>query len=55
MIPPEETQAYLQTQFQKRMHALERAREQTRAELEQEVAAEIEQDEAEMDDEAAPA
>jgi ribonucleoside-diphosphate reductase beta chain len=55
LIPPEETQAYLQTQFQKRMHALERAREQTRAELEQEVAAEIEQDEAEMDDEAAPA
>jgi ribonucleoside-diphosphate reductase beta chain len=46
LIPPEETQVYLQTQFQKRMHALERAKVQTRAELEQEVVAEIEQDEA---------
>lgn len=45
LIPPEETQAYLSTQFQKRMHALERARQQTREELEQEVVAEIEQDE----------
>ena len=45
LIPPEETQEYLSTQFQKRMHALERARQQTREELEQEVAAEIEQDE----------
>ncbi len=46
LIPPEETQAYLSSQFQKRMAALERARKQTREELEQEVAAEIEQDEA---------
>jgi ribonucleoside-diphosphate reductase beta chain len=46
LIPPEETQEYLSTQFQKRMHALERARQQTREELEQEVAAEIEQEEA---------
>jgi ribonucleoside-diphosphate reductase beta chain len=44
LIPPEETQVYLSTQFQKRMHALERARQQTREELEQEVAAEIDQD-----------
>ncbi len=44
LIPPEESQAYLAMQFQKRMHALERARQQTREELEQEVAAEIEQD-----------
>ncbi|HEY7350814.1 MAG TPA: R2-like ligand-binding oxidase [Ktedonobacterales bacterium] len=48
LIPPEETQEYLSTQFQKRMHALERARQQTREELEQEVAAEIEQDEADQ-------
>jgi ribonucleoside-diphosphate reductase beta chain len=46
LIPPEESQEYLSTQFQKRMHALERARQQTREELEQEVAAEIDQDEA---------
>lgn len=45
LIPPEESQMYLSSQFQKRMHALERARQQTREELEQEVAAEIEQDE----------
>ena len=45
LIPPEETQVYLQTQFQKRMNALARARGQSRAELEQEVAAEIEADE----------
>ncbi len=44
LIPPEETQEYLSTQFQKRMRALERAKQQTREELEQEVAAEIEQD-----------
>jgi ribonucleoside-diphosphate reductase beta chain len=44
LIPPEESQAYLQTQFQKRMNALARARQQTREELEQEVAQEIEQD-----------
>ena len=49
LIPPEESQAYLQTQFQKRMHALERAKGQTRDELEQEVTAELEQDEAESD------
>ncbi|HEU5198328.1 MAG TPA: R2-like ligand-binding oxidase [Ktedonobacterales bacterium] len=47
LIPPEETQVYLQTQFQKRMNALARARGQSRAELEQEVAAEIEADEQE--------
>jgi ribonucleoside-diphosphate reductase beta chain len=45
LIPPEETQVYLQAQFQKRMHALARARGQSRTELEQEVAAEIEADE----------
>jgi ribonucleoside-diphosphate reductase beta chain len=45
LIPPEESQVYLSSQFQKRMHALERARRQTREELEQEVAAEIDQDE----------
>ena len=44
LIPTEESQAYLSMQFQKRMHALERARQQTREELEQEVAAEMEQD-----------
>ncbi len=44
LIPPEESQVYLQAQFQKRMNALARARQQTREELEQEVAAEIEQD-----------
>lgn len=42
IIPPEESQEYLTAQFQKRMHALERARQQTREELEKEVAAEIE-------------
>jgi ribonucleoside-diphosphate reductase beta chain len=45
LIPPEETQVYMQSQFQKRMNALSRARQQTREELEQEVSAEIEQDE----------
>ena len=44
LIPPEESQAYLQIQFQKRMNALARARQQTREEIEQEVAAEIEQE-----------
>lgn len=45
LIPPEETQNYMQSQFQKRLNALMRAREQTRDEMEREVAAEIEQDE----------
>ena len=45
LIPPEETQVYMQTQFQKRVNALSRARQQSLAELEQEVAAEIEEDE----------
>ena len=45
LIQPEESQVYLQTQFQKRMNALSRARQQSRAELEQEVAAALEEDE----------
>lgn len=47
LIQPEESQGYLQTQFQKRMNALSRARQQSRDELDQEVAAEIEEDEKE--------
>jgi ribonucleoside-diphosphate reductase beta chain len=45
VIPPGEIETYAQTQFERRMRALERARRQSPAELTQEVAEEIEQEE----------
>jgi ribonucleoside-diphosphate reductase beta chain len=42
LVPPEETAAFAQTQFQRRMKVLERARRQSRAELDRELSAEME-------------
>jgi ribonucleoside-diphosphate reductase beta chain len=41
LVPPDETAAFARTQFERRMKVLERARRQSRAELERELAAEM--------------
>jgi len=45
IIPPGEMESYAQTQFERRLRVLERARDQSWTQLEQEVIAAIEQDE----------
>jgi ribonucleoside-diphosphate reductase beta chain len=41
LVPPEETAAFARTQFERRMKVLERSRRQSRAELDRELAAEL--------------
>jgi len=53
IIPPGEIETYAQVQFERRMRALERARDQSRPELEHEVVAEIEQEDEAIGDDGA--